>query len=293
MHEPTPLLYQSVGFQPNSEPPTEQHINEALLEAFRTPACQFAHNRVWLPHREGAGTVSRVWQYINTHTNAALCREPSTGAITNCGHMVFFMLANEDAEHVRQSHRKEYITYTPEHFRDGLFRGETSLTNHYDTTWWMRAYGTFHYPAAQQYGRALQERGYDVGFLGCVISSPNSFNDTFGEYFPDGPVHPVVMVFAGTRASAVRHLTLRDRLTVEMMSGKSYFNVPWPDLLPDAEAPDPSERRRGAVQNTLYRWNDSHTRLDKIPAAEVEALHYIKNTDEYTEMVEKFGNPIP
>ncbi len=54
-YTPTRLFRQPVGYLPDNENPTEAHTDQALLEAFRFPAPQYVHNRVWLPHREPNG----------------------------------------------------------------------------------------------------------------------------------------------------------------------------------------------------------------------------------------------
>ena len=275
------MIHLSVGYADQNENPTEEHINEALVETLRMPVCQYAHNRVWLPHRSGMD-MRRVWGYIHEHTSAALAQEPGSGPITNCGHVAFFMQAPEDAETLRAADHMRYIHYQPEVFQQGLFKGPHALKGHDDFTWWARTWATQAYPGAMRYAFELHSRGYDVGFLGCIISSPNAFNRTFGEYLEDQNVQPIMMVYAGTQASALRNSGTRLGVTIDQPWLKqAHIQVPWQRI--QAEAGATPDDNFG-----LCRWNEDRTELVPLTAEETKALNYVKFSKTFLER--KKGN---
>ncbi len=280
MYTPRPLINLAVGYTADSKNPTEEHINQALVETFRMPVCQYVHNRVWLPHRQGMD-MRKVWQYIHEHTSAALAQEPSSGPITNCGHVAFFTIAPEDQETLRDADAMRYIHYQSEYFKDGLFKGEHKVADHEHFTWWARTWATQAYPGAMCYARELHTLGYDVGFLGCIISSPNAFNEIFGEYLPEGPVHPIMMVFAGTKASALRNSGTRLGVDTSTVADKAHIKVPWQKI----------QREAGATRDDsfgLCKWNADRTELVPLTEQEVKDLNYVKFSKTFLER--KDGN---
>ena len=280
MYEPKPLMHMTVGYAKDNKDPTEEHINEALLETFRMPVCQYVHNRVWLPHRDGPEVVQKVWRYICDMTSAAMAVEPSSGAITNCGHIAVFMMVPESDQTLEDAAKMKYIKYPKEYFEGGLFSGEDSIDDHNDISWWARSFATMHYPAATTYARELHNRGYDVGFLGCSLSSPKTFNEMFGEHLPNGPVHPVMMVFAGTKASAMRNSGTRAGINIDTVSDKAYVGIPWQKIQKDNDS------------SGLCRWNEDRTAVVKMNDEEIKKLNYIKYSGKFI-AARKVGDHLP
>jgi len=286
-YEPRPLMHMTVGYAKDNKDPTEEHINEALLETLRMPVCQYVHNRVWLPHRDGPEVVQKLWKFVCDYTSAAVlepnspsCVAPSSGAITNCGHIAVFMMVPESDETLKAAKRMGYIKYPKEYFEGGLFSGEDSIDDHYDITWWARSFATTHYPAATTYARELHNRGYDVGFFGCSISSPKTFNEMFGEHLPDGPVHPVMMVFAGTKASAMRNSGTRAGINIDTVSDKAYVGIPWQKIQKDNDS------------SGLCRWNEDRTAVVKMTDEEKQKLNYVQYSNKFMR-ARKSGDHLP
>ena len=285
MYKPKPLMHMTVGYAKDNKDPTEEHINEALLETFRMPVCQYVHNRVWLPHRDGPEVVQKVWKYICDMTSAAMAVEPSSGAITNCGHIAVFMMVPESDQTLKAAAKLKYIKYPKEFFEGGLFSGRSHAIHHSihhdkDISWWARSFATMHYPAATTYARELHNRGYDVGFLGCPLSSPKTFNEMFGKHLPYGPVHPIMMVFAGTKASAMRNSGTRAGIKMETVSKKACVAVPWQQI------------QKNTLSSGLCRWNKDRTAVVKMTRKEIQKLNYIKYSNEF-EAARKGGDHLP
>ena len=295
-YTPTRLFRQPVGYLPDNENPTEAHTDQALLEAFRFPAPQYVHNRVWLPHREpnGKEILSKIWDFYGNHTSAALAMEPSSGALSNCGHIAIWMLVPEDEKTLEEAKEMRYDTYDREHFTDGLFRGHSSLTQHDEIGRYARFIATWYYPATTMYTLHLHNLGYDVGGFNCSITSPNTFNSLLGEYLPD-ICHPVMAVFAGTKASAFRHTGMRDTYTTEMCSGKSFMNSPW-DTSADKTnylgEYDGATGEKSKIAHGLVRWNGGKTGVQALTPEEFKALNYIKYSNKYRSLP-KVGQHTP
>ena len=287
-YTPKRLMRQPAGYWTDNENPKEEHIDQALFEAMRVPAPQYVHNRVWLPHRENNGKeiLAKLWEFYSQYTTTAFAMPPSKGAINNCGHMAIFMIVPEDDKTIEEAKLMKYDILPKKLFEDGLFRGELAINEHTEIGKFGRYYANWHYSAAFVYALHLQELGYDVGSLNCGILSPKNFNEAVGEFLPEGPVHPMVTVFAGTKASALRHTGMRDSYTIEDFAGKTYMNAPW----------DTRQDKTNYVYNTvlknkfpttahgLVKWNSDRTDVIPLTDEELEALNYDKYTDKWKSM---------
>ena len=268
-YKPRRLMRQPVGYLPENKNPTEEHIDQALLEAFRIPSPQYVHHRVWLPHRQRPDITNKLWDYYCQLTTTAFAQPPSSGPIHNCGHAAVVMLVPEDDKTIKEAHLMRYDTYDKEHFVDGLFRGERSVNTHDEVGRWARYYANYIYSAAMVYALHLHDLGYDVGHLNCGLTSPNNFNAAMGEYLPVGPVHPVLTVFAGTKASAFRETGMRAKYNISTVANKSFLNSPW----------DTTQDKSNYLNNTahgLIKYNG-----ELLTDREYKELNYVKYTDEW------------
>ena len=287
-YTPKRLMRQPAGYWQDNQNPTEDHIDQALLEALRTPAPQYIHNRVWLPHREenGEQILDKLWEFYTQYTTTAFAMQPSTGAIQNCRHMAVFMLVPEDEKTIEEGKLMKYDILPNEMFEQGLFRGDVALDTHVEIAKFGRYYANWHYSAAMVYALHLQELGYDVGSLNCGILSPKNFNEAVGEHLPEGPVHPMITVFAGTNASALRHTGMRDTYDISTVAGKSYMNAPWNTTQDKTNYLYNTvlEKRFPGTAHGLVKWNKDRSDVVSLTDEELKQLHYDKYTNTWKSM---------
>ena len=274
------LMRFPIGYAEDNQNPTEEHTDQAVLEAFKTPAPQYVHNRIWLPHRDSRGTeiVEKLWKFYTEYTTTALATRPSKNSIFNCGHVAIFMLVPEDDKTIAEAKKMKYDVLPKEIFEDGIFRGDLALDTHTEIAKFGRYYANWNYSAADRYSRHLHNQGYDVGHLSCGILSPNNFNKLLGEYLPEGPVHPMITVFAGTKASAMRHTGMRDKYTTKDIAGKSYMNSPW-DKTQDKSnyfGKTVLKDKYPDVAHGLVKWNADKSDVTPLTDEELLELNYIK-----------------
>ena len=260
------LLYQTVGYTKDNQDPSEDHINQSLVKAFQMPAGSRVHYRVWLPHRDG-GTelVDRVWDWFINRTTGAV----SQSTIKNCGHIAIFMMQPEPEG------KYDDAVDSPLHkdiFKDGPFEGERKLEGKDDILHFVRNLASFHYISAMEYCRQLQDFGYDVGFQGCVIQRSKSFNEEFAEYFPGGNVLPVMITYAGTKASAVKHSFQRGMIDTDMVKDQAFIQPKWLEGWKNM----PTESMPDNCAEKLFKWNDDKSELLELSNGESMDLQYKK-----------------
>jgi len=274
------LMRFPVGYTEDSTNPTNEHINEALLEAFKTPAPQYVHNRIWLPHRDPRGKeiIEKIWKFYTEYTTTAFATPPSKNSIFNCGHIAVFMLVPENEKTIIEAKKMRYDVLPREIFKDGIFRGDLALDSHTEIAKFGRYYANWHYTAADRYSKVLHDYGYDVGHLSCGILSPNNFNEILGEYLPDGPVHPIITIFAGSKASAMRHTGMRDTYTIKDVSDQALMSTPWDGTQDKSNyfGKTVLKDKYPDVAHGLVKWN--HDKSDVVPLSDKELLelNYVK-----------------
>lgn len=263
---PREIIYQTVGYTDKSQDPTEEHINQSLVRAFQMPAGSRVHYRVWLPHREGGRQlVDRVWDWFINRTTGAV----SQSTIKNCGHIAMFMMQPEPEG------KYDDAVDTPLHrdiFKDGPFDGEKQLEGKDTILHFVRNLASFHYISAIEYCRQLQDFGYDVGFQGCVIQRSRSFNEEFGEYFPGGDVLPIMITYAGTNASAVKHSFQRKMIDTDMVKDRAFLQPQWLEGWINR----PTEGMPDNCGEELYKWNADKSALLPLSDSEMLSLKYQK-----------------
>ena len=274
------LMRFPVGYTEDSTNPTNEHINEALLEAFKTPAPQYVHNRIWLPHRDPRGKeiIEKIWQFYTEYTTTAFATPPSKNSIFNCGHIAVFMLVPENEKTIIEAKKMRYDVLPREIFKDGIFRGDLALDSHTEIAKFGRYYANWHYTAADRYSKVLHDYGYDVGHLSCGILSPNNFNEILGEYLPDGPVHPIITIFAGSKASAMRHTGMRDTYTIKDVSDQALMSTPWDGTQDKSNyfGKTVLKDKYPDVAHGLVKWNNDKSDVVPLSDKELLELNYVK-----------------
>ena len=219
-----PFLYQTVGYAADNENPTEAHINESLVKALQMPAASRNHTRVWLPHRETGDVCADFWEWMDINTHAATSRN----LITNCGHIaVWVMVPEDDAE----SQSEWGPDYEDKFFHGGFFTGvdgtgldhfrsNPSILNDF-----FRNYAMGIAISAMKYAQNLQDLGYDVGFLSAPFMAPQAFNNSFSQYFDEGLVVPIIMVYAGTKGSVIRHSYHRNKVDIASVANTAVIKM--------------------------------------------------------------------
>ena len=91
----------------------------------------------------------------------------------------------------------------------------------------------------------------------------------FGEHLPNGPVHPIMMVFAGTKASAMRNSGTRTGIKMETVSKKACVAIPWQQI------------QKNSLSSGLCKWNKDKTAVVKLTRKEIQKLNYIKYSNEF------------
>ena len=274
------LMRFPVGYSEDSTNPTDEHINEALLEAFKTPAPQYVHNRIWLPHRDPRGKeiIEKIWKFYTEYTTTAFATPPSKNSIFNCGHIAVFMLVPENDKTIAEAKKMRYDVLPREIFKDGIFRGDLALDSHTEIAKFGRYYANWHYTAADRYSKVLHDYGYDVGHLSCGILSPNNFNEILSEYLPDGPVHPIITIFAGSKASAMRHTGMRDTYTIKDVSDQALMSTPWDGTQDKSNyfGKTVLKDKYPDVAHGLVKWNDDKSDVVPLSDKELLELNYVK-----------------
>ena len=279
------LMRFPVGYTEDSVNPSEEHIDQALLEAFQTPSPQYVHNRIWLPHREPRGKeiIEKIWKFYSQYTTAAMATPPSKNSIFNCGHVAICRLVPENDKTIEEAKKMRYDVLPKEIFKDGIFRGDLALDTHTEIAKFGRYYANWHYTAADRYSMHLHKQGYDVGHLSCGILSPNNFNDILGEYLPEGPVHPIMTVFAGSKASAMRHTGMRDTYTLKDVAGKCYMNTPWQTTQDKSNYFGKTilKDKYLHVAHGLVKWNSDKSDVTPLTDEELVELNYVKYAQQW------------
>ena len=260
------MLYQTVGYTDNNQDPSEEHINDSLMKALKVPAGSRMSFRIWLPHRAGGRQlVDKVWDWFINHTTGAI----SHATIKNCGHIAIFMLAPEE-----QGKYKDAVD-TPidqKTFVGGLFDGDDRIDGRDNIMHFIRNIASTQYISSIEYARQLQDRGYDVGFQGCIIQRSRSFNERFGEHFNTGPVMPMMIVYAGTEASAVKHSFQRGKINIDTVKDRAFIQPDWLDGWINR----PTEGMPDNCAEELYRWNADKSALLPLSDSEILGLKYRK-----------------
>ena len=207
-----------------------------------------------------------------------LATPPSKNSIFNCGHIAVFMLVPENDKTIEEAKKMRYDVLPREIFKDGIFRGDLALDSHTEIAKFGRYYANWHYTAADRYSQVLHDYGYDVGHLSCGILSPNNFNEILGEYLPDGPVHPIITVFAGTKASAMRHTGMRDTYTIKDVANKALMNTPWETTQDKSNyfGKTVLKDKYPHVAHGLVKWNNDKSDVVPLSDTELLELNYVK-----------------
>ena len=271
--EKSNMLYFSIGYTKDNKDPTEEHINFALKKALQMPSIVRHHHRIWLPHRDGRQVVDDVWDWMSDYTYTGMCRN----TIKNCGHIAVWALTPEQDN--KQDKRIDK-TYPRELFEKGFFAGDTQLTEQTDIVMWGRTHNAVQNIQAFEYAKQLENLGYDIGYMSCLQRSPESFNEHFGKYFDQTPVWPMIIIYAGTEASAFKHTGTRDRITDKTVQGSLLGPFDWDEVMD----PDPENNKKGPF-TPLYRWNADRTALRPLTQDEESKLDFRKRTKQYMDKI--------
>jgi len=267
------MLYQTVGYTNQSQNPNESDINYCLTKSLQVPLNTKTHFRIWLPHREESNPnlVNEFWDWVNKYL------EPSTSKRTmkNCGHVAVWLMTPEDEDHFGEDAVDPPISRN--FFKDGFFNGDYKLSSEEEIVSFTRQYVACHTISAIEYARSLQSRGYDVGFLSQIQHTPVPFNESFGKYFNAGPVYPLLFIYAGTEASAVKHSDQRQLIDNETVS-QALVEPKWSN---DYLKSTPSELIPDHCGEKLYKWNFDKSALIDLTDAEIKQLDYKKRSEKF------------
>lgn len=207
------MIYQTISFKKESTPPTEAHIELAIKNSLKVPACERFHMRIWFPHRAGLMDKWWDWHRGQTHHNMG-------DGIVNCRHLALWCMVPESAEVIKQSEGLVDVPLANDRFKDWDLLSNNDGNSSLMFQELLTEYYSFMYMQAYEYARTLSELGYNVGFSNCVGTNPKKFNKEFGDHFNNMPVIPLLAVYAGTKGEVIQHTKQRDLVDDLDVSGE-------------------------------------------------------------------------